>query len=275
VNAFSQFLRFLGEQPGQEATVAEIFHENTKIAPQRSRPGPEDLSRHAENIERADITRYLAARPKDYPTADRFELPEADIGRERDLAAIFLARRSCREFDSTAGLQLSDIAAVLRFGFGCRPDGSERSRFVPSAGGLHGLEAYLLARRVNGLGTGHLYHYAPRAHALELLSTKALCAGPPIEVQSELTAAAALLLVTACSQRLTWKYGDRSYRLLLLEAGHAVQASILVAVSRGLACCPIGGFHDDAAHDLLAVDGVVEFVVYCLALGHERSPGSD
>jgi SagB-type dehydrogenase family enzyme len=91
-------------------------------------------------------------------------------------------------------------------------------------------------------------------------------------VQADLARqAAALVLVTAVFYRSTFKYGDRGYRFVLLEAGHLAQNAILAAGSIQLASASIGGFADRDADRYLEVDGLSESTVYVLLLGRPAS----
>ena len=81
-------------------------------------------------------------------------------------------RVTCRNFDAARALSLDDFAAVLYRAFGARavddyaPGVQLLKKGVPSAGGLHPTEAYLLVQRVDGIAPG-LYHYHAVDHALE------------------------------------------------------------------------------------------------------------
>ena len=67
------------------------------------------------------------------------------------------------------------------------------------------------------------------------------------------------------------KYGERGYRVLLLDAGHVAQNILLVATALGIGACTVAGFHDDALAHELGVDAQEEPVLYTLTLGHPSS----
>ena len=50
-----------------------------------------------------------------------------------------------------------------------------------------------------------------------------------------------------------WKYGQRGYRYVWIEAGHLAQNLYLVSGALGLASVALGGFFDDEADALLGV----------------------
>ncbi|KOX11614.1 hypothetical protein ADL04_00515 [Streptomyces sp. NRRL B-3648] len=68
------------------------------------------------------------------------------------------------------------------------------------------------------------------------------------------------------------RYGLRALRLGLLEAGHLTQTLLLTAAAFGLSTLPLGGLHDDLAHELLGLDGLDEPVQYLLPLGRPAPP---
>ena len=72
-------------------------------------------------------------------------------------------------------------------------------------------------------------------------------------------------VLSALFQRTRWKYRERSYRYVLLEAGHIAQNLYLAAVSMGLGTCAVGAFRDDQLNDLLGLDGVDEAALYMLS----------
>ena len=63
------------------------------------------------------------------------------------------------------------------------------------------------------------------------------------------------------------KYGERGYRVLLLDAGHLMENLLLTATALRLGTCPIAGFRDDRIAEILAVTQAEEPVLYSLLLG--------
>jgi len=84
--------------------------------------------------------------------------------------------------------------------------------------------------------------------------------------------ATVVFLLTALFHWARFKYGERSYRFALLEAGHLAQNIHLVSAALGVGSVPIGGFIDDELNRLVGVNGVDEAVVYAIAVG---APGQD
>jgi SagB-type dehydrogenase family enzyme len=82
--------------------------------------------------------------------------------------------------------------------------------------------------------------------------------------------ASIVFLWTAVFERSKWKYGQRAYRYVYLDAGHIAQNFALSAVSLGLGSCQIGAFFDDEINQILRVDGIGESVVYLSVVGHPK-----
>jgi SagB-type dehydrogenase family enzyme len=121
---------------------------------------------------------------------------------------------------------------------------------------------------VAGLETG-LYHYAVLEHALERLRTDDLrtelvVAGVGQEMLGQ---AQVVFVLSAIFQRTRWRYRERAYRYILLEAGHIGQNLYLAATSMGLGACAVGAFLDDNLNNLLGLDGEEESALYLIPVG--------
>ncbi|MEV6584053.1 thiopeptide-type bacteriocin biosynthesis protein [Streptomyces sp. NPDC051582] len=159
-------------------------------------------------------------------------------------------------------------------------DGTERSlrhRPYPSAGALYSVRVRLLALSVAGLAPG-TYHCVPERRSLvnlgpapELGGLKALSSyfSRPAEDPDSvgIDEAPAVLAVHLDLGLLRRRYGLRALRLGLLEAGHLAQTLQLTAGAFGLGTIPLGGLHDDLAHELLGLDDLDEPIQYLIPLG--------
>ncbi|MCX4625514.1 thiopeptide-type bacteriocin biosynthesis protein [Streptomyces sp. NBC_01443] len=159
-------------------------------------------------------------------------------------------------------------------------DGTERTvhhRPYPSAGALYSVRVRLLALSVAGLAPG-TYHCMPERRSLAALGPapdldglKALSSylSRPAEDPDSvgIDEAPAVLAVHLDLGLLRRRYGLRALRLGLLEAGHLAQTLQLTAGAFGLATIPLGGLHDDLAHELLGLDDLDEPIQYLLPLG--------
>jgi len=206
---------------------------------------------------------------KEYAWAPKISLPPPAKVDGLSLEEAIRRRRSLRDY-SGHPLSLEELSRLLyyacgitetRWGIGLRA--------APSAGALYPIEVYPVVHQVTDLAPG-LYHYSYADHALEQLRLGdfrgALVQGGV--AQEFLGQANVVLVLTAIFQRTRWKYQERAYRYVLLEAGHIGQNVYLAATSLGLGACAVGAFFDDDLNRLLEVDGVKEAVIYLLAVGH-------
>jgi len=206
---------------------------------------------------------------KEYPGAKKVDLPRPTRADSPPLAQVFSARRSVRDFTHEP-IDLEQLSYLLWSSTGIgRVERGYEFRTAPSAGALYPIETYVGANRVSGLDQG-LYHYAIRAHALEELKPGKV--GPELARaaldQPLCTDAAAVLVWSAVFMRSTWKYDQRGYRYVYMDAGHICENLYLAATDLGLGACAIGALYDDELNDILGIDGVEEGAFYMCAVGN-------
>ena len=205
-------------------------------------------------------------RYKTYPQLEQIELPSPQGYQGLSLEATIEARRSRRDY-TDAALSLANLSRLLHLGLGITSPDREL-RAAPSAGALYPLEVYVVVHRVEGLPAG-IYHYAVRTHRLERLRAgdfraAMVAAGVGQEVLGQ---ASVCFVISAIWQRTRWKYRQRTYRYVLMEAGHQGQNLYLAATSVGLGAVAVGAFFDEALNNLLELDGIEEAALYLVAVG--------
>jgi SagB-type dehydrogenase family enzyme len=209
---------------------------------------------------------------KNYAKAPRITLPRLDA--EGEFLAVLKRRRTWRKFGREA-VSLEAVAEILELTFGIQgwvnvPGlGRAAVKTSPSGGGLHPIEAYVLAQRVNGLKAG-IYHYSAERHELEWLrggvSRREL--ERSLGHQWWFTRGAFLVLMTAVFGRTQWKYDSaRAYRVVLAEAGHLGQTFCLAATWLGLAPFCTMAVRDTKCEEWLGIDGVTESILYVTGAG--------
>ena len=177
------------------------------------------------------------------------------------------------------------LSKLLYFGDGISrwwhtPDDFEWPlRTAPSGGGLFPIETYCIVLNVKELSPG-LYFYDTPNHCLERVLdqdlTELLAEAIPGQAESVRQAGVCVVL-SAVMPRIKFKYGERGYRFLLLEAGHIAQNLLLTAEASDMGGVAVGGFMDDPLNALLRLDGVEEAVVYLALIGNKKPishPGS-
>jgi SagB-type dehydrogenase family enzyme len=205
---------------------------------------------------------------------DGLDLPVPTL--RADLAAALGTRRTVRDFTG-ASLSLADLSTLLAFGAGspigpALPSvvgGPPGVRTYPSGGGLYPVEILGRPILVDSLEPIY-YRYQVLAHRL-VHASRIRVAPSVIEcmlVENRVVGASVVILLWVDFTRPSLgKYGEKAYRLALLEAGHIAQNLLLIAAGLELAGVPLCGFDDQA---LAAEAGLIypeQPIVYVVALG--------
>jgi SagB-type dehydrogenase family enzyme len=180
-------------------------------------------------------------------------------------------RRSVRRFLDEP-LREGELSLLLWAAQGVTQSGRGLSlRTAPSAGALYPVETYLVIHAVEGIDSG-VYHYAVEEHALEQLKTgdfRMQTARAALD-QEIAYRANVVFIWTALFERSKWKYRQRAYRYVYLDAGHIAQNVALGAVALELGSCQVAALYDEEANALLGVDGIEESPVYMTVVGKSR-----
>jgi len=73
---------------------------------------------------------------------------------------------------------------------------------------------------------------------------------------------------TAIFNRSKWKYGERAYRYIYLDAGHIAENLALASTNLSLGSCQIAALFDDEVNEIIDVDGENESVIYMSVVGN-------
>jgi putative peptide maturation dehydrogenase len=185
-----------------------------------------------------------------------------------------LARRvTCRNFDPGRMVPFDLFAQLLQRVFAAQAEVrvSDDTLFlkknVPSGGGLHPMECYLIVQHVEGVASG-LYHYQAVEHALEPLP-------PPVgrswadgglrafvmdmvAQQHWFADAHVVVVLSPRFDRTFWKYRQhaKGYRVVALEAGHLSQTLYLSATEAGLGAFITGAINEKQLEQAFGLDHV-------------------
>lgn len=226
-------------------------------------------------LETSDQNRGLPQPPLELkPEEERriISLPDpmfVDLGHV-DFREIMERRRSVRAY-SGQPLTLEELSWLLWSCQGVKEvvGRSATLRTVPSAGARHPFETYVLANRVEGLKPG-LYRFLASGHKLAEFNIDPAIAERVTEAcyrQRFVKTCAATIIFAAEVYRMYWRYGERGYRYMHLDAGHACQNLYLAAEAIGGGACAIGAFYDDELNMALGLDGENRFAVYVTTTG--------
>lgn len=246
----------------KEADVAGLYHAHSRHERSRTTEMTLDMDRQ--------VRRY-----RTYPGAKRTPLPGRDFALDEPLGAVLARRRSVRDF-TLQPMPLATLGRLLHASYGAKgePETAEVcERSAPSAGGRYPLEIYVATQSVEGLEDG-IHHYDVRAHELELRRPGVMQPRlVELALEQEMVRGSNVVaIITAVPERTMWKYGQRGYRYVWLDAGHLGQNLYLVATALGLGPVGIGGFFDGELNALLDLpEGEEAF--YLVAIGQPRVGG--
>ncbi|MBP1749936.1 MAG: nitroreductase [Deltaproteobacteria bacterium] len=203
----------------------------------------------------------------------RIPLPEPKAKGETNIWKLLLKRRSRREYSADRPLTLNDLSALLWATQGLTAQFADTFfRTAPSAGALYPVETYLSVRAVDGLEEG-IYHFRPGDYDLELIKKgnfSVKLAEAALQ-QSVVLDAQVTFIWSSIIARGRWKYNQRAYRYIYLDAGHIAQNLYLAGEGLGLGICAIGAFYDDDINEIMGFDGEEETIIYMATVGF-RSP---
>ncbi len=229
-----------------------------------------------EAMEPPDQVRELAQPPlqKIYePECIKIDLPMPEHFPQMkpvDFLALIELRASVRDY-STQPMPLLELSFLLWCSQGIKMVLGDKAtkRTVPSAGSRHALETYLLINNVEGVEPG-LYRFLAIEHKLTPVLVDAGVKERLVEAcmgQQFIGKSAVCFLWSAVAYRMTWRYGERGYRYLHLDAGHACQNLYLAAQVIDYGVCALATFDDDRLNKEMLLDGKEEFIIYAAAVG--------
>ena len=246
-----------GSKAREQAEIGGRFQQETKYNPDAMEGHTLDWSRQPEPYKNYES-----------PLAT-ISLPEPDLSGNSNLWQILSSRRSIREYDAGRPLTPEKLSALLWATQGITARyGEVLFRTAPSAGGLYPVETYLFVRAVEGFDRG-IYHFRPHIFDLESLKRgdHARELAEAALGQTLVMAANVTFIWTALVERSKWKYRQRAYRYIYLDAGHIGENLYLAGGALGLGVCAIGAFYDDKANSIIGVDGIDETVIYMATVG--------
>jgi SagB-type dehydrogenase family enzyme len=254
--------------------ISELFHENTKCRKDGfgigSPPGFTDTK----------IKKHLLANRKKYHYSEVFDLPKNFSKKKEFFEDVIKKRRTIRNF-SGRNFSLEEISRLLFYAYGITnyidiivEENTHKYplRASPSAGALYPIDIFLISFKVSGLKKG-IYYFNSIEHKLELIRRgnylNFFCDNcPNVDPKTSFINNASIILALCGDfSRTKFKYGERGYRYVLIDAGHLGQNIYLVATYMDLGVVGIQGFFDDEINRLLGLDGVEESTIYLFSLG--------
>jgi SagB-type dehydrogenase family enzyme len=208
---------------------------------------------------------------KSFPSSKTVQLPSELQGVTMSFAEVIHKQKSVRTF-SNQSLSKVDLAFLLWASTGIqRIEHGYEFRTAPSAGALYPIETYVAANNVETVERG-IYHYNIKNHLLEEIKIgnfgEAL-AHAALD-QKMCATASAVFIWTAVFGRSKWKYSQRAYRYIYLDAGHIAENLALAATSINCGSCHIGAFFDNEINSIVDIDGTEESGICLSIVGHPK-----
>ena len=196
--------------------------------------------------------------------------PEIDEIDSKSFKKLSDNRRSVRKY-SDKPISLKELSYLLWCSQGVKKTVGNKATFrtVPSAGARHAIETYILINNVKGLEKG-IYWYNALEHKISLVINSKDIADKITEAcfsQEFVKQSAVTFIWIADIYRMAWRYVDRGFRYLLLDAGHICQNVYLAAENINCGVCAIAAYEDDEMNSLLELDAENQFVIYLATAG--------
>jgi SagB-type dehydrogenase family enzyme len=181
-------------------------------------------------------------------------------------------RRSRHKFTDES-LSLEELSFLLWSTQGVQRlirNGLVTLRTVPSGGGMHPFETYLLVNRVDGVAPG-VYRYLALEHKLYRVPVNDADLPARINAagngQNFIGSGAVVFVWSVRPYRTEYRYGDDSLKDILISVGHICQNLYLACESIGAGTCAIVAYQQELLDDLIGVDGDDEIALYLAPVG--------
>lgn len=245
---------------GRNSSTWEDYHESSKTSPYSSGANNDYVVQEMGNMHEE----------LPFKNKESYRLPDTLFLVNKDVIDVVLARQTARVVHPVQ-LSILELKTLLHCGYGITRDNKHKQyvrsfRVVPSGGALYPLELYFYINdKVTDLKPG-LYHYAPSTNSVHLVRLGNLVEELSkcfVSFQDDLVCNSSLIIfITAVFRRSVFKYKEKGYRFVLLEAGHVAQNLNLVATAMGLGVINIGGFYERALDNFLNIDGLNHASIY-------------
>jgi len=245
----------------EEVTISSKFHQSINI---------EHLDSSQLPIADWPVT-WKNVMYKQYPRFNRVMLTPNPSLIKGNLLHSLCKRVSSREY-SNIPISLNELSTLLVFSLGIRPDTAQNlktaQRYYPSAGARFPIETYILINR-NGIEDlpSYSYHLNVKRNCLEKMFPLTEELFPNIVDQEWILNSNILICFSAVFERSQIKYGGRSYRYCLIEAGHCAQNLYLLSSELNLKCSAVGKYSDIKINKYLELDESSESIIYMMAIG--------
>lgn len=243
----------------EDGQAWELFHENSKT------------NRFDRGLSNEEVLLRMNTMWSSLPYSGykAFELPPP-LPLDVHIGDTMKRRATARELQ-TCKITPEQLTTLLFYSYGetrsIEGAGARSFRVIPSAGALYPLEVYFHSPHIEGWPSG-LYHYTPSQNRVQMLREGDYSQQlGQVMVDPKMPNSGIQFFITGLFERSVFKYKERGYRFVLLEAGHLAQNLNLAATALGFGIVNIGGFFDREVDAFLGLDGLGHSTIYMQAVG--------
>lgn len=227
------------------------------------------LNNHIENVKKNNKFFKEASEIFKDKKENVLVLPKPDSCVDMSLFKALRKRKSIREFNGEP-ITIRLLSTLLYYSFGCKEakdDSSFPSYFYPVAGGFNSLRVFVRINNVTGI-KNDIYLYNPKHHILEPMNKEIKNDYNKITGSYEIAKKCNVSLhIAGDMEFIGYKYGERAYRFMNLEAGHAVQNVYLISAALDIGCVASGGFLDSEFFEYYSINAEKMYLLYETFIG--------
>lgn len=256
----------------KDIPLYELFHRNSELNSlnyYKFTHGISNALLDNEFIEECANDRNL------YNGNETVKLPKPNLNlTDMNVFDVIKNRRSIRSF-SGQPINQEELSTILFYSGGVtgeyqQIEGKPHMNLYayPSAGGLNPSQMYVFITNVDNINPG-IYYYNPLENNLKVIKNGFTSNDfKKITGSANLAQNASFVIYILGTAYLTgYKYGDRGYRFMTLEAGHLAQNLYLTSTAIGAGAVASGGFLDREILEFLDLEDSDMFVMYEVIVG--------
>jgi len=202
---------------------------------------------------------------------DKFSLSVGCEMRNFAFANLLEKRYSARKF-SLSKIVMSDIFGLFWSTYGKQKTrlktwkyGTEKTYTVPSGGALFPLVFYLVLICKTGTMKSGIYRWESESSEFGLLANQSQIdisrLRQAIDGIDSFENVVGVMAIFADFERVSQKYSNKAYPLVLLEAGHAMQNAYLYCAEKGIGFVEVLGFYHEKLADIIGNNKKLQPVV--------------
>ncbi len=248
----------LAEELCSRNSLSRQYHENSKLSLTITE---ESIIKASPLVMNKSFSRITKDSPKTYLDCEKILLLNPDL--EKSLQNSISCRKSHNLDKKKQTLPFQELSSITWAAYGMI-DNVKLRRTIPSAGALYPCEVYMLSLDTE-LKNG-LYHYNTHEHSLSLIKEEDIDIRKLFVSTIGIDQASAIYVITGIFNKNAFKYGERAYRFMLLEAGEICQNISLAAAALELNATSHGGTADFELEEYIGIDGISESVIIAVGI---------